>query len=400
LQSFSSFIAKKYFFSLGKLGSIRLMSWAALIGLALGTAAMTVVLSAFAGLEDLIVGQFEDANATLKVEPTIGPTLNLSEKDSIFLRGLITDFDETTVMHIFEKRVLLTNGDNQYISYLLGVPEEYSKLHNLSEHLITMTDPSMNYGEFTITMGAGVAYHLGLSSTNPPPIVTVYLPKINTKTNALNLSKAVDGQDAFTTAIHSVQADYDQKYALAPQGWFKKFTGMKAPSFLEIHTSNETTVRETLEQYFEGNAIITNRLEQESTLFKVMRSERIVVICILSFIVLLASFGVVSALLIIALEKKSDVRTLWSMGATDKDLKSIFFKNGILIVSTGWLSGILLGMAIISLQKWIGIVPLGSGYVQEYYPVSLKWQHLALTTVIVLGIGSCLSAWATRRVIK
>ena len=376
------------------------MSFAALIGLALGTAAMTVVLSAFAGLEDLIAGQFEDANATLKIEPAIGPSINVSEEDSIFLNGLTEDFEATSIMHIFEKRVLLTYGENQYISYLLGVPKEYSTRHNLSEHLLTMADPSMDYGKYTLSIGAGVAYHLGLSSTNPPPVVSIYLPKINAKTNALNLSKAVDGQDAFTTAIHSVQADYDQKFAIAPQGWFKEFTGMTAPSFLEVHTTDETAVRNLLEQYFKDTVIISDRLEQEATLFKVMRSERIVVVCILSFIVLLASFGVVSALLIIALEKKSDVRTSWSMGSSDKDLRKIFFKNGILIVSTGWLSGLLLGIAIIALQKWVGIVPLGSGYVQEYYPVSLKWQHVVLTTVIVLGIGSSLSAWATRRVIK
>ena len=376
------------------------MSFAALIGLALGTAAMTVVLSAFAGLEDLIAGQFEDANATLKIEPAIGPSINVSEEDSVFLNGLTTDFEGTSIMHIFEKRVLLTYGENQYISYLLGVPKEYSIRHNLSEHLLTMADPSMDYGKYTLSIGAGVAYHLGLSSTNPPPVVSIYLPKINANTNALNLSKAVDGQDAFTTAIHSVQADYDQKFAIAPQGWFKEFTGMTAPSFLEVHTTDETAVRNLLERYFKDTVIISDRLEQEATLFKVMRSERIVVVCILSFIVLLASFGVVSALLIIALEKKSDVRTLWSMGSSDKDLRKIFFKNGILIVSTGWLSGLLLGIAIIALQKWVGIVPLGSGYVQEYYPVSLKWQHVVLTTVIVLGIGSSLSAWATRRVIK
>ena len=376
------------------------MSFAALIGLALGTAAMTVVLSAFAGLEDLIAGQFEDANATLKIEPAIGPSINVSEEDSIFLNGLTEDFEATSIMHIFEKRVLLTYGENQYISYMLGVPKEYSTRHNLSEHLLTMADPSMDYGKYTLSIGAGVAYHLGLSSTNPPPVVSIYLPKINAKTNALNLSKAVDGQDAFTTAIHSVQADYDQKFAIAPEGWFKEFTGMTAPSFLEVHTTDETAVRKLLERYFKDTVIISDRLEQEATLFKVMRSERIVVVCILSFIVLLASFGVVSALLIIALEKKSEVRILWSMGGSDKDLRKIFFKNGILIVSTGWLSGILLGIAIIALQKWIGIVPLGSGYVQEYYPVSLKWQHVVLTTVIVLGIGSSLSAWATRRVIK
>jgi hypothetical protein len=58
------------------------------------------------------------------------------------------------------------------------------------------------------------------------------------------------------------------------------------------------------------------------------------------------------------------------------------------------------GLGIIALQHYVGIVPLGTGYVQEYYPVSLKWEHIALTSAIVLGIGSSLSAWATRRVIK
>ena len=84
------------------------MSFAALIGLALGTAAMTVVLSAFSGLEDLIAGQFEDTNATLKIEPAIGPSIDISADDSIFLDNLTTDFEATSVMHIFEKRVLLT----------------------------------------------------------------------------------------------------------------------------------------------------------------------------------------------------------------------------------------------------------------------------------------------------
>jgi len=130
------------------------MSLAALIGLALGTAAMTVVLSAFSGLEDLVAGQFEDANATLKIEPAIGPSIDISADDSIFLDNLTADFEATSVMHIFEKRVLLTYGENQYITYLLGVPPEYSALHNLSEHLITMADPSMDYGKYTLSMGS------------------------------------------------------------------------------------------------------------------------------------------------------------------------------------------------------------------------------------------------------
>ena len=376
------------------------MSLAALVGLALGTAAMTVVLSAFAGLEDLILTQFEDANATLKIESTTGPFVELTSEDSLFLNGIEANYEETSTMVIYEKRVLLTYGENQHIAYLLGVPKEYAERHHLSEHLLTMADPGMDYGTYTLTLGAGVAYHLGLSSTNPPPIVSVYLPKITSKTSVLNLSDAIEGQNAFATAIHSVQPDYDQKYALATQGWFKDFTGAKAPSFIEIHTAEERRVRKAIEAHFGNRMTVANRLEQEATLFKVMRSERMVVVFILAFIVLLASFGVVSALIIIALEKKDDVHTLWAMGASEADLRSIFFKNGLLIVATGWLSGMVVGLGIIALQHYVGIVPLGTGYVQEYYPVSLKWEHIALTSAIVLGIGSSLSAWATRRVIK
>lgn len=361
---------------------------------------MTVVLSAFAGLEDLILTQFEDANATLKIESATGPYVELTSEDSLFLSGLEANYEETSTMAIYEKRVLLTYGENQQIAYLLGVPKDYAERHHLPEHLLTMADPAMDYGTYTLTLGAGVAYHLGLSSTNPPPIVSVYLPKITSKTNVLNLSDAIEGQNAFATAIHSVQPDYDQKYALAPQGWFKDFTGAKAPSFVEIHTAQERRVRRAIEGHFGDRMTIANRLEQEATLFKVMRSERMVVVFILAFIVLLASFGVVSALIIIALEKKDDVHTLWAMGASESDLRSIFFKNGLLIVATGWLSGLVVGLGIIALQHYVGIVPLGTGYVQEYYPVSLKWEHIALTSTIVLGIGSSLSAWATRRVIK
>ena len=149
------------------------MSLAALVGLALGTAAMTVVLSAFAGLEDLILTQFEDANATLKIESATGPYIELTEEDSLFLSGLEANFEGTSTMSIYEKRVLLTYGENQHIAYLLGVPKEYSERHHLSEHLLTMADPAMDFGTYTLTLGAGIAYHLGLSSTNPSPIVCV-----------------------------------------------------------------------------------------------------------------------------------------------------------------------------------------------------------------------------------
>ena len=374
------------------------MSLTALAGLALGTAAMTVVLSAFAGLEDLVADQFEDANPPLKISPANGSNLVLSAEDSAYLNTEAARYPASIFEPVYEQRVLLAQGENQHITYILGVSDEYVREHRLNEHLLTQADPSLELGENTLALGAGVAYHLGVSNANPPPIITVYLPKIDATTTALNLSDAVRAKNVFVTSIHTVQPDYDVNKAIAPRSWVQTFTGAKHPSYLEVY-DDDNALRKSIEAYFGDRAIIADRLEQEATLFKVMRSERLVVLAILAFVVVLASFGIVSALTIIALEKKNDIYTLWSMGTSNAQLRAIFFKNGLLIVLAGWAVGLGIGTSIILIQKYIGVVSLGSGYIQEYYPVVLSWQHYLLTTTIVLSIGTSISLWSTGKVI-
>ena len=375
------------------------MSLTALAGLALGTAAMTVVLSAFAGLEDLVADQFEDANPPLKISPANGSNLVLSAEDSAYLNTEAARYPASIFEPVYEQRVLLAQGENQHITYILGVSDEYVREHRLNEHLLTQADPSLDLGENTLALGAGVAYHLGVSNANPPPIITVYLPKIDATTTALNLSDAVRAKNVFVTSIHTVQPDYDVNKAIAPRSWVQTFTGAKHPSYLEVY-ADDNALRKSIEVYFGDRAIIADRLEQEATLFKVMRSERLVVLAILAFVVVLASFGIVSALTIIALEKKNDIYTLWSMGTSNAQLRAIFFKNGLLIVLAGWAVGLGIGTSIILIQKYIGVVSLGSGYIQEYYPVVLSWQHYLLTTTIVLSIGTSISLWSTGKVIQ
>jgi len=109
---------------------------------------------------------------------------------------------------------------------------------------------------------------------------------------------------------------------------------------------------------------------------------------------------VVSALTIIALEKDNDIRTLWSMGASNAQLRQLFFTNGMYIVVAGWALGMTLAILLIVLQQQVGLITLGSGYVQEFYPVTLKLSHVVLTTLIVLVIGTLMSAWSTKNVVR
>jgi lipoprotein-releasing system permease protein len=396
VNGFSTFLARKYFLTKGKLGAIRLMSLTALMGLSLGTAAMIIVLSAFAGLETLVLDQFLDANPSYKISPSHGTSIELTKEDSTFISNIAAKYPASIFEPVYEKRVLLAQGEHQHIALLLGVSPEYYQAHRLKDHLLTQADPALDLGGNTIDLGAGVAYHLGLSSTNPPPVLSVYLPKITNETNVLNLSEAVAAKSVFVTSIHSVQPDYDANKVIAPHEWVKAFTGATNPSYLEVYESSPA-LRKELESYFKDRVRVEDRLEQEATLFKVMRSERLVVVGILAFVVLLASFGIVSALTIIALEKKNDIRTLWSMGASAAQLRATFFTNGLLIVLSGWGAGMVLGTLTVAAQHYIGIIPLGTGYVQEYYPVELTLEHVGLTTLIVLSVGTLMSLWSTRR---
>lgn len=374
------------------------MSLTALVGLALGTAAMTVVMAAFAGLEDLVGDQFLDANAPLKMESATGPYVDLLPEDYTALEEILTLYPDAGILPIYKKRVLITYGENQHIAYLLGVPETYAYRHNLASHHLSFADPDLNLaGANTLSLGSGVAYYLGISTTNPPPVVSIYLPKIEANTTILNLNEALDQTNAYATAIHAVQPDYDQDYIIAPAQWVKNFLGAPGISYFEIY-GPEKPLRKALEQHFGDRMTFSNRLEQEATLFRVMRSERLVVLAILAFVVLLASFGVVSAMAIIALEKKNDIFALWSMGASKTQVRTLFFTNGFYIVLAGWALGMLLGIGIVALQKFVGIIPLGTGYVQDFYPVNLTVGHLALTSAIVLFIGTTLSWWSSRRV--
>ena len=144
---------------------------------------------------------------------------------------------------------------------------------------------------------------------------------------------------------------------------------------------------------------MADRLEQEITIYKLLRSERLVVIAILAFVVFLASFGVVSALTIIALEKDNDIRTLWSMGASNGQLRRLFFTNGMYIVGAGWVLGMIIALILIFLQLQFKLISWGPE-VDQFYPVTLKLSHVLLTTAIVLSIGIIMSAWSTRNVVR
>lgn len=374
------------------------MSLTALIGLSLGTAAMTLVLSAFAGLEDLVGRQFEHSNPALKISPASGQFLELTAEDSTFIANESAHYPASVFEPVYEQRVLLVRENYQVIADLLGTSDEYIREHHIEEHLTTLADADfIRDSQSPIRLGSAVSNELGISNANPPPSITVYLPKINSATNALNLKKSVESKVAWVISVHRLQPDYDRK-VIAPSHWVKEFTGAKHPSYLEVYSDNED-LRKSIEDHFSDRVVVADRLEQELTIYKLLRSERLVVIAILAFVVFLASFGVVSALTIIALEKDNDIRTLWSMGASNGQLRRLFFTNGMYIVGAGWALGMIIALILIFLQKQFKLIKFGQGETQ-IYPVIIEASNFLLTTAIVLGIGIIMSAWSTRNVVR
>lgn len=398
-RSIATFIARKYFFSKSHVGAVNLMNLTALVGLALGTAAMIVVLAAFQGLESLIGDQFQNVNATLKVEPVNGKHLVLDDTDSNLIANLIPQDPEAATHLVVEQRVLAHYGEQQHIVWLKGVTQHYRQTHNVEENLVTQYPIDAWRGPL-LSIGGGVGYHLGISHTNPPQTVNLYLPEVSQETNVLNIGDNLRHERALAVEIFELQADFDANNILAPYDFVAEFIGNATPSYLEIQTTQPKLWRNALEGPWKDKYTIRNRIEQEATLFKVMQSEHTVVILLLSFVIFLSTFGVASAQIMIALEKKQDTKTLWSMGATTHQLRSIFALNGLLTVLVSWITGIGLGLLLVYIQQEVGLLRLGSGYIENFYPVEWQWNHVWLVSGVVLGIGTVMSVWSARNVVK
>lgn len=392
---FELFIAFRYLIAKKSQNIINIISGISVAGVMTGTMALVVVLSVFNGFQDLVSSLFNVFDPDLKISLVEGKTF--SENEIPF--GKISEIDGVaSYTKVLEENALVRYNDRQFLATLRGVDSGYLK-HSMLDSLITDGEPVLEQDTFDLAIvGYGIAYFLGIMVDDPDNILTVFVPDKSSNPSALD-PESFFSSTIRPSAIFSVQQDFDNKYIFTPLRYTRNLLNEKDRlTSVEIRLTkgiNAEKVKKQIRIMAGERFKVENRYEQETLLYKTMKSEKWAIFFILSFILIVATFNMLGSVTMLILEKKKDINILQSMGASRAVIRKIFLLEGIMINLAGAVGGIILGIIICWLQLKFGFVKLNDGsgtFIVKSYPVIIKAADLLLIFLTVMGVG-IIAAW-------
>jgi len=390
----SVYIAKRYLFAKKSHNIINIISGISVGGITIGTAALIIVLSVFNGFEQLVVTMFNSFNPDLKVVAVAGKTFN---EDSITQKNILSIKGISNVTKVIEENALVKYLDKQYICTIKAVSNDFHQTSQIDSMIIT-GDALLEKGDQNFAIvGQGVSYNLGLNLNDFENPMSVYVPR-RFKGNRINPVEAFNSLLIQPSGIFTVQQEYDQKYMIVPLRFARELLEYdKQLSALEIKidkSSDPAKVQKQLQALLGDKYSVKNKYQQEELLFKIMKSEKLAVFLILSFILLIATFNVIGSLSMLIIDKKKDIAVLKSLGASNQTIRNIFFTEGMMITFFGALLGLIIGGIVCWVQQTFGIISIsmGSSFVLDAYPVRILFMDFVYVLLIVCFIGF-FAAW-------
>lgn len=410
LFSLSSLIARRYFFSRKQRTVINIISWISLIGIAVSTAALIIVLSVYNGIGQVTQTLFNSFDPELVVQPAQGKTLHLHDID---YDALCRTDGVATVSQIAEENAWMTYRHNEAIVSLRGVDGNY--------HLVTGLDTLLYEGIYRFTdtvaapddegdtmlttvhyllMGAEVYYNLGVRDVSNIP-VAIHIPKRGvalglTMDEAFNTGYALPGGNFY------IQQDIDNRYVVTDIDFVRQLMDYADDECTTLAIALQPGARVSkvktavAAQLGDGYRVL-DRFEQQPIYYKVFRSERLGIYLILALIVLISTLNLVASLSLLMMDKRHDISTLRSMGMPARQVRRIFRIEGVLIAAMGVAAGLLLGFIVCFVQQQWGVVKMGSNFVVNAFPVAMRGIDFLLTTAMVMALSTLAVLFAVRK---
>lgn len=386
----SSFIAKRYFTSKKTKNFIQVLSWVSMIGVAIGTMALIVVLSVFNGLEDVLRNVYQTFDPDIKIESVRGKSFPVTEE---FLASIQEISGVEATAQVIEDNALVSYRDQQVVVRIKGIEDSYLKANKLDTFLLQGELKLHEGGKDFAILGAGVAYELGMLLDNDQFDMQIIYPK-NLRPEATFSNNALRRTRVKPAAIFSVEQTYDESLVMTSIEAAKRVLGYKNErTSVEVYLTSEASlqnVKREIKSLLGEDFKVLDSDEQHSELLKAVKIEKLFVYIALTFITLIASFNIFFSLSMLAIEKRRDMSVLFAFGASKNLVKGIFLKQGIIIAILGSSIGLLLGLGLCWLQQTYELVGLGmSNAVNQAYPVKIIWSDflmvgLSITLITIL----------------
>jgi len=392
-MNYELFIARRYLFAKKSHHAINIISGISVLGVAVATMAMVVTLSVFNGFQDLVADLFTAFDSELRVTPKDGQTIEVKDKDLLWLK-------QSDVVAVFtpvlEGQALVVEGGKQQVVTIKGVADNITKQGHIEDilygdgHFCLHAD-ILEYG----ILGIQLAQQLGLPANFENPL-QVYAPKPGERVNIGNPLSSFNHDELQSPGVVFMvrQAKYDANYILTSLGFAQRLfdrEGRVSAVELKLKDGLKTDrVKEQLKAQLGERFKVEDRYEQQNDVFRVMRIEKFISYLFLSFILLVACFNIIGSLSMLMIDKRQDIQTLRSLGANDSQICTIFRLEGHIICLAGALLGLILGGILCWIQQEYGVVTMGDSegsFIIETYPVSVYLADILLILVTVLAVG-------------
>lgn len=397
----SYYIARRYLFAKKSHNIINIISIISLVGVAVGVMALVIVLSVFNGFDSLIKKMYSNIDADIRIVPIEGKTFSTSTSAFINLnnhKGI------EAIAEVLEENAIFSYGSKKHIGTIKGVSRNYQDISGIDSVICNGQFGLWRENQPLAIMGRGVAYYLNVSIAQFEPI-TVYIPKRGK--SALSMEAAFERRSIMPSGVFAIEQDFDVQYTIAPIEFVRKLLVYDSTivSAIEIKAKNGysiNTLKAEIENIMGDKFKVQDRYQQNESLYRTMKTEKLVIGLILVLILVIASFNIVGSLSMLIIEKRKDVGILKSLGADNDLIKNIFLHEGILISVAGTVLGAGLGLILCWIQTTFKIIRLDNrgSFIIDAYPVEVQFFDIAIILTAVLIIGYLCARFPVRMITK
>ena len=384
------FIAGRYIFAKKSHNVINIISAISAIGMAIGTAALIIILSVYNGFDALIRSMLSNVEPDLMIVPSTGKVFTPEGETYDWI------YDQESVRTMtctLEEQVFINYDGKQSLVTAKGVDWVYEEETPIRNNLVE--------GEFKIhkgdiplaAVGAVLAYELGLSPRFLSPI-EVYYPNRKSRISMANPLASLESIKVWPSCTFSVNNDIDAQLMLLPIEKMRELLEYdNEVSAVEIRLAEGTDSKELKrlkneisERLGEG-FLVKDRFQQNESLYKMMKYEKAAIFLILIFVIIIIAFNIFGCLSMLIIEKRPDIETLSSLGASDKLIRRIFVLEGWMISLAGLAAGLVIGIIFSLLQQHFGFIKMPGHFLVQAYPIILSLKDVLITAAGVATVG-------------
>lgn len=391
------YIAKRYLFARKSHNVINVISAISAVGMAVGTAALILILSVYNGFDRIIKDNLSDLDPDILVTASSGKYF--VPRGDAFL-SLMDDVRIQSISSVLEDNVFVNYGGRQGIAKAKGVDFVYESTTPLASHVVEGDFKLHDAGIPHAAVGEAFAYSLGIHPRFLEPM-QIYYPERGRSINLINPESSLNSVRIWPCCLFSISSEVDAELMILPIEDMRKLLGLdEEVSGLELRLApgeSAAKVRSSLERSLSGDFQVLDRYQQHPAMYRMMRYEKLAIFLILVFVVIIVAFNIFGSLSMLIIEKDGDMDTLRAMGATDATVRRIFVLEGWLISLLGLAAGLVTGLGLALLQQKSGMIKMPGNFLVQAYPVVLQLKDVVATALGVALTGLSISLFAAVR---